>query len=222
MPVGAALPAIFAGLGAGASAVGAGLNAASAGSTKLVQLPPPASLFPGIQGAFLNQLAGSGGAGPTAMNTMQNMAATGMPTDVGPAWNAMVAAQQPMLAQQNANILTQFGQEGLRYSTPAINAEGNFQSQTMAQNFAMLAQMQQAAQEAARQRQLSASSFLTNMYSQPAEAMYPTATVVGGGPSVAGSVTGSIGNSLQAFALMAQLGLFGGGSGSGGGNPYAT
>lgn len=104
----------------------------------------------------------TGSGGPTGTDTLAGMASTGAPTDVGPAWEAMKAAQQRTIAEQGANLREQFAFGGDLKSSPFGQAATDFYSQTAKDENALLTQAQQQAQEAAAGRKLSASSDLTS------------------------------------------------------------
>ena len=105
---------------------------------------------------MLEQFYKTGTGGPAGTGTMQSMAQTGNPTDVGPAWQAMIDAQQRNIAQQGANLREQFAFGGDLKSSPFGQAATDFYSQTAKDQNAMLAQMQQQASEAAAGRKLTA------------------------------------------------------------------
>jgi hypothetical protein len=84
------------------------------------------------------------------------MAQTGDPTNVTPEWQAMVAAQQNNIAQNQANLKEQFGSMGDLSSSSAANAMSLYNSQTAADQNSLLGQLQASASESAAGRMLSA------------------------------------------------------------------
>ena len=131
-------------------------------------LPTGGSTAPGSLTAPLNsvdqmlqQFYSTGTGGPTGTGTLASEAATGNPTDVGPAWQAMVDAQQRNIAQQGANLREQFAFGGDLKSSPFGQAATDFYSQTAKDQNALLGQMQQQASEAAAGRQATAAQELT-------------------------------------------------------------
>jgi hypothetical protein len=111
---------------------------------------------------MLEQFYKTGTGGPAGTGTLESMSQTGNPTDVGPAWDAMVAAQQKNIGENAANLREQFAFGGDLKSSPFGQAATDFYSQTAKDQNALLAQMQQQASEAAAGRQLSAAGDLTS------------------------------------------------------------
>lgn len=110
---------------------------------------------------MLEQFYKTGTGGPAGTATEQEMATTGAPTDVGPAWQAMIDAQQRNIAQQGANLREQFAFGGDLKSSPFGQAATDFYSQTAKDENALLTQAEQQAQEAAAGRRLTAGEDLT-------------------------------------------------------------
>jgi hypothetical protein len=186
----------------GASAIGGmlGQKAANKG---------PRSMFPGQLQQFLDMFSGGSGPGSggvsgtpfgvSSFNTMNQMAQTGMPTDVGPAWNSMVTANKQMTQQGLNNLMTQFGGSGARYSSGAMMAGNNYMAQSNNNFMSILANYTMQAQEAARARQMQASQTgfgafrdIATMFTQPKG-------------SVAGAGLSSVGSSLQLISLLQGL-----------------
>jgi hypothetical protein len=101
-----------------------------------------------------------GGSNTPGMNELGQMAQTGMPTDVGPAWEAMMASQQRNIDQNLGNIREQFAFGGNLKSSPFGSAVTDYMTQTGLDQNALLAQMHMQAQEGARGRQLQAGQFM--------------------------------------------------------------
>lgn len=127
-------------------------------------------VFPGMNQDYLKGLKSSG-IGPTSMGTMTEMAKTGMPTDVGPMFEALKASQSKAVATGRANILEQFGSSGLRYSTPMLNALSDYESQIQSNYGSILSNYVFQAMEAARGRQMGASQVGLQAWGTPALAL---------------------------------------------------
>jgi hypothetical protein len=112
--------------------------------------------------SMLQQFYKTGSGGPQGTDTLAGMAQTGDPTDVGPAWQAMVDAQQRNIQRQGADLREQFAFGGDLKSSPFGQAATDFYSQTAKDQNALLAQMTQQAQEAAAGRKLTAGEDLTS------------------------------------------------------------
>lgn len=174
--------------------------------------------LPGLPGQYLNsamQYGGMGlpaqtqsafaqyGAGPGAGGTtLSNMAQTGQPTDVGPAWEAMKSAQQRNIDQQAAQIRERMGLSGNlgltslpgggtgSLGTPYGTALTDFYSQTAKDQNATLAQASQQAQEQARQRMLGAAGTMSGQQLGAAQnlgALQQQAGLFGAGQQTANS-----------------------------------
>lgn len=208
-------------------AVGAGLTALGAFlGSRSKTLPPPQPIYPQQNQQYLAGLTGSGvgaggsqslpGLGPQSLNSLTNMAMTGMPTDYSSNLNAIIAAQQRSNQQSQANMIEKFGASGLRFSQPLIQGATDLGSQISLQNNSLLNQFAFQTQESAANRMLSASSLGANLFSGVGNALYPSQTAPG--PGVASSLTTGIGDVLQTMAMMQMLGLSSSG-GAGGGTP---
>lgn len=130
----------------------------SGGTTEAGQMTAP--LNPLMQQLMKFFQTGQGGGMPGA-DSLSEMAKTGDPISALPEWQAMVDAQQRQIKQNAANLKEQFGFAGNLSSTPMGNAMGDFYSQTSKDQNALLAQLQQAAMEAAQGRKLGASEYLS-------------------------------------------------------------
>jgi hypothetical protein len=189
MPAAVAVPAIMGAVGATSSAIGA-----AKGSSQ----PMPQAVFPQMQQQYLQNIGGSTGLGQVSANTMKEMARTGMPTDVGPMFDALVASQKRQTDQGRSNILEQFGASGMRYSTPVMNSLVDYESQVNANYGSILSSYVFQAMEAARGRQMQASSAgldamatpALTLQGQPAKASPWSAfgTAVSGGAQMVGSL----------------------------------
>lgn len=97
------------------------------------------------------------------LDTMNSLAATGLPTDVLPQWQAMIDAQQRNISQQNAQLRENMASTGNLQSSVYGQALVDFNSQTAKDQNALLAQMTQQSLEAARNRQATAAPGLANL-----------------------------------------------------------
>jgi hypothetical protein len=189
-------PAIGLAAGGIASAIGAGI-----GGNKLQKIPPPAPLYPGLNSSFISMLSQFGGG---ALAGLGNAASGGNNSQFTEAFQTLVKAQQPMIAQGRSNILEQFGSSGLRYSSPLMNTLSTYETNTQNSFLNTLANYQLQS----TQQQTQAQEFLASMFGQTASTLYPTVQNTSGGP---GAALGSAGNSLGMFALLSQLGMLNGG-----------
>jgi hypothetical protein len=103
----------------------------------------------------------TGTGGPTGTSTLESMAQTGNPTDVGPAWQAMLAAEQKNTDRNAANLREQFAFGGDLKSSPFASSMTDFYNQNTLNQNAQLTQAQQQTQEAAAGRQMTAGQDLT-------------------------------------------------------------
>lgn len=110
--------------------------------------------------SMLQDFYKTGSGGPAGASTLAGMAQNGNPTDVGPAWQAMLAAQQQNTDRNAANLREQFAFGGDLKSSPFGQSMQDFFNQNTLNQNMQLTQAQQQAQEAAAGRQLSASSDL--------------------------------------------------------------
>jgi len=151
----------------------------------------------GGQTGALGQIGQTGG----LTGNLGQFAASGMPTDVGPEWQAMVAAQQNNIGQSQANLKEQFASMGDLSSSSAANAMGLFNAQTTADQNSLLGQLQANASESAAGRQLGA--LQGGVQSQLASLLPSLATQLSAGQGGVGTELSAAGN-LQ--GLGAQLG----------------
>lgn len=192
-------------LGAGIAAGGEGIAAAFSGGTKLnlTPIPPPGNQYPGVANdyqTFLRTYSSQAG------TTMGDMMKTGMPTNVGPAYEAMVAAHQRQTNQGEQNLLESFGQMGLRHSSNAMSADVDYQSQVSKDFASILADYTRQSSEAAAGRQLSSSEFFSTLFQDAGRATYPTVAGVTG-PSTGAQVGAAAGSAMQTIGLMIALGM---------------
>lgn len=95
------------------------------------------------------------------MGYLQGIASNaGYPTNIEPAWQAMVQAQQRNIDRGLADLNAAFGRSGNRFSTGHTTATNDYMIQAIRDQNATLGQMWTAAQEGARQRELAAAQGL--------------------------------------------------------------
>jgi hypothetical protein len=111
---------------------------------------------------MLEQFYKTGSGGPVGTSTMESMAQTGNPTDVGPAWEAMIKAQQQNTDRNAANLREQFAFGGDLKSSPFGQSMQDFFNQNTLNQNAQLTAAEQQAQEAAAGRQATAAQDLTS------------------------------------------------------------
>jgi len=215
------MPGVSTGLAIGSIAAGIGGAALSAGGQKgakagLLAIPPPEPQYPGLN-QFFQQLVGQqGGLTPTSFGTLTEMAETGMPTDVGPAFEALVASRQRFERQGRADISEMFGASGARYGSDLMRNLVDFQSQVAADYGRILSDYTFRAQESARGRQMGASLFGADLFSTAAQTLHPTAipVVEGGGVGAGGAIGAGLQQGSQGMMmimLLKQMGMLGGG-----------
>jgi hypothetical protein len=216
MPEGLALAAIASGV----AAQGAGsIISASKAGPKMIPSPPPAALFPQLQNQYIGALGGPGGVGATSFGSLGEFAKTGMPTDIGPLFESLVASRKRFTDIGRSNILEQFGAGGMRYGSDLMNKLVDYEGQLGKDYASILADLVFRSSEAARQRQLQASSLGVDLFREPAMAFYPTAVLSTGAPSAVGAGLSNIGSNLTYLAILSQLGII---PGMGGGQPTPT
>jgi hypothetical protein len=185
------------------------MGGATAPSTKLVNTPPPGQLYPNISQQFQSMVAGGPGApglGPQSASSLSSFMQTGNPTDVGPAYEAMVAASKRQVGIGEQNLLESFGQMGLRSSSSAMQADVDYQSQVSKDFADILSKYTLASQEGARGRQLSAAQTGFGQFALAGTTTYPTAALATGG-SPLGTIGGLAQGGAESLILMAALGL---------------
>lgn len=117
---------------------------------------PPNELY----GQLGNLLTGGQSNIPYGQQMLQ-MAQTGNPTDVGPAWEAMIKASQQNIAENQAQLKEQYAAGGNLVGTPYGSAMSDYMSQTALGENAILTQAQQQAAEAAAGREAGMQQYLT-------------------------------------------------------------
>src|SRR5438552_403611 len=122
----AALP-IGLGVSAGVGAIGSVLSAKAA-QPKATPIPPPAPLFPGMQQSYLDSLNQSG-VGAASLGSLSEIARTGIPTDVGPAFEKFKSSQQRFVDEGRANLIEKYGAQGLRFSSTLADKGVDYESQ---------------------------------------------------------------------------------------------
>jgi hypothetical protein len=176
----------------------------------------PRPLFPGLQSQGTDILSSVGRTSAKALGGFITNpgALPDVSSSVNPAFQALYNANKQFTQQGAANIRESFGSSGLSNSSAAGIGLSNYYTQSNADFMNILTNYTLQAQEAAANRQLSASEFGLSSF------LGPAFTDVGPKGSVVGAGLSSFGASLQQLAMLKALGIFGGsGSGSGGGGP---
>lgn len=163
----------------------------------------PTAVFPDMQRDFKS---GMKGVGKQSMSTMEEMARTGMPTDVGPMFQALLQQREKSSQQGRASIAEKFGSMGLRYSTPLMDSLVDYENQLQADYGSILSNYVFQAMEAARGRQMQASGM-------GMEALGTGGMAMMGQPQSQSPMAG-IGQSLSLFASGLQDVKWGGGGNS--------
>jgi hypothetical protein len=223
--------------GLGASGLGAGLTATAGGgkpSVSWLQMPAPSPLYPGANewlqywtaqggGQAFQSLINTATGTPSGVGgaTLTSMATTGEPTNVGPAWQALVNAGAQTRQQGRENILEQFGAQGLNAASgPTGQALSNYESQSNTSLLNILADYTMKASEAAAGRKLTAATTLTseqesasNTLAQIFQALGSTTyqqwqPILYGGTNKAQAGAGAASSSIG--AILSLIGLLGG------------
>lgn len=169
-------------------------------STKLVNLPPPGMQYPGLSQQFQGMLQTMG---PQSGQTLGEAMKTGMPTDVGPAYQSMLEANKRGRAEGRANITEAFGSMGLRGGSPLVTGLVDYELQGQKDMAQVLAEYTRQASEAAAGRRMQASMFTGTQFGEAATSTYPTAALASGAsPLSQGSQAG-----MSALAMMVAFGL---------------
>lgn len=205
------------GIGMGASAIG-GVLSSNAAAPKLKDSPPPNPLFPWLNQSYGSQLQT---AGPQGINTLQQFAQDGKPSNFGDVFSTLVDSQQRMLGQGRAGLREQFGASGTRYSTGFANAAVDYEAQSGKDFANILAQLALSTSESSAQRQLSAASQLSGMFGEAATSYTPSKYLQTGGTSTVGSAFSQGGKVLSTLGLLQSMGIIGG-SNNGGVQSFST
>lgn len=144
-------------MGQGATPFNLSANLPGGGTTAAGQLSAPLNNVDQMLQSFYT----TGTGGPAGTPTLAAEAQTGLPTDVTPAWQAMVAAENKNTQENAANLREQFAFGGDLKSSPFGNAMTDFYNQNTLNQNAQLTAAQQQASEAAAGRQATAAQELT-------------------------------------------------------------
>lgn len=192
-------PAAILGAGIGAQGIGSILGARAA-NPKLTPVPPPAPVFPELNQQYIGSL---GKTGPGAINQLSQISQTGMPVDVMPYFNSIVAAQQRLKSQGQANVV-----EGLpAYGSIRRDALVDYNTQSTKDFTSILSGLMQQMYESAANRSLSASGLLSQMFGGSAMTLAPTAALTTGGRSPLGAGLSSVGSGIEQIALLQAFGI---------------
>lgn len=180
------------------------------GGPQLTKVPPPTSLFPGMQQSYINALQQSG-INTAALNTLTQAATTGLPTDVGPAFDAFKAAQQQTIQQGAAGLQERLGR-GMATGSDLVKGQSMYAEQTAKDLNAQLQQWSMAAQEAAANRRMGAAQAGAQLFAEPALGFAPSA-VVSGSSGMLGGISSLFKTLFPNVDVGGALGgLFGGGA----------
>lgn len=170
-------------------------------SAKLINTPPPGNTYPGVAQSFQSMLQTQG---PQAGQTLGEAMKTGLPTDVGPAFQAMLTSQKGRVDQGRQNVLESFGQMGMRHSSNAIQGAVNYESQTNKDFAQILADYVRQASEGAAGRKIQASGITASMFGEAGMSTHPTAVLsTGASPFSQGAQAGQAAASIaMMLALM--------------------
>lgn len=192
------------GAGMGLNTLGAFLNAQAQNRVKMVPLPPPNALFPGINQQFTQ---GMGTFGPQSFDTLTQMSKTGMPVDYTDLFNTFVGANQRTVDQGRAALMEKYGSSGLRYGSAMAQGATDYETQVAKDKMNILAQLMMSSNEAARSRQMQASGMGAGMFQQTGSAFTPSAMPLVGGTSPWGTAMSGAGNAMQTFSLLRMMGI---------------
>lgn len=176
------------------------MGGATSPSTKLVKTPPPAPLYPGLSQQYQGMLQTMG---PDVGRTLGETMKTGLPTNVGPAFEAMKAARERGTAQGRANVVESYGAAGLRYGSPLAQGLADYELQSQKDFAQIMADYTRQAQESAAGRRVQAAGLGAGLYSEAATTTYPTAALASG-PSPATQATQA---GTGALAMLFALGV---------------
>ncbi len=170
------------------------------GGPKFTATPPPNPLFPGIQSSYTQQLQQSG-IGPASFGTLTQAATTGLPTDVGPAFEALKASMQHTQDEGAANLKEQFGAQGLTTAGSDLQlAASDYETNSTTQMNNTLAQYQLQSSEAAANRQVAAAGAGAGLEGELATAFTP-AGVVSNQPGILGGAMSLFSTLFPGFDL---------------------
>ncbi len=215
MPVG--VPAalmISSAIGAGASVAGSAISARG-GEMKSFPAQLPQAQYPDLNKQMQKSVSAGG---QQSFDILSQMAQTGMPTNVGPAWEALKDAGARQTAEGRANVIEQYGASGARMGSAMITGVNDYETQTNKDFLSILANYTMNAQESAKGRQMAASGQLWQSFmgagSQlaPSEYVMPTGSALGAGLSAAG---GGMENIAMMYLLSQMMGGKTGGGGTG-------
>lgn len=147
-------------LGGGATPFNMATPLPGGGSTQAGQLNAPLSDINSMLQNFYK--SGTGGPAGSGLDTLQSEAHGGQAFNVSPEWQAMVAAQQKNIQQNQAQLKEQFAGSGALGGTEYGTAMSNFMDQTTKDQNSLLAQLTQSSYENAQQRQMQASGELAS------------------------------------------------------------
>jgi hypothetical protein len=170
------------------------------GGIDLTTVPPPNPLYPGLNQQAQSQATSLGASSTSAL---QGDIANGNPSNVGPMFQALLAAQQPLVQQGQSQIVSQFAASGLGSGSPLMSQLGQYQTNVQNDFLSTLANYTYNASESAANRQLSAAQYGSGLLSGMGGTTYqpyiasPSQT----GSDISAGISG-IGSIFQMLALM--------------------
>lgn len=196
-------PVSMMGISAAGGAVGSALSA-RASAPQAIPVPKPTPLYPGVQESYTNDLMQSGVSG-SAFNTLRAASDTGLPTNVGPAFEALKSSMGRGVEEGRANLIEKYGVQGLRFGSDLERGAVDYESQVQKDFASILADYTMKAQEGAANRRVAAAGAGQGAAAELATAFAPTAVVAGGGQSPTGAAISSGASSLQNLIMMRAL-----------------
>lgn len=201
-------PAAAIGIGLGASAIGSALGASSSNKVQQVPVAAPSAVNPSLNTQYLSALSSlvggssmGGGASTGATGFLGSLISGGY--NVLPQWQTMLQAAQPQIQAGQAALTEEFAGTGLRYSTPLMQATGQYQTNVQSQWLSTLAQLQQQSWQAQQQ----GAEYALGLAAGPGTQTYQPYVPVVGKSSVLGNALASGGSGLSTLALMQSAGL---------------
>jgi hypothetical protein len=146
------------------------------GGPQLTNIPPPNPLFPGVSQTYTGALQ-SAGIPQTSFGTLAQTAQTGLPTNVGPAFDALKQSMKTNIAEGARDLKEKFGALGDVGGSDVEKAGADYEAQSTANLNNILAQYTMQASEAAAGRQVQAATTAAQLASEPALAFAPSAVV---------------------------------------------
>lgn len=155
--------------------------------TSMTKVPPPGQMYPKVAQQFQGMLQTQG---PQYGQTLGEAMKTGMPTDVGPAFEAFKAASQRGHQQGQANLMEAYGASGNRYGSGMQNALVDYELQNQKNLNQTYADYSRQASESAAIRMMQALGLFGEQYQDSATTTYANTALATGG-SVLSQLSGA-------------------------------